>query len=130
MYRYYKYYSYMTEAERLLKKKELEDAKALRQAGNPPYGQGKGQGPPMPVPPGTPGQPKVSRPYKYRGQLVSQVTLGKLRKEPNILASLLQSIFDFFKNITNPPTPIKNVMEKYPAPPYTTGTVAPRITTS
>lgn len=112
----------MTEAERLAHKKAQEDAKALRDA--------EKQGPP--VPPGTPGNkpPKVSRPYKNRGELVSAVTPGKLKKEPNIVASLLQAIFDFFKNITNPPTPIKNVMEKYPAPPYTTATVPPRITTS
>ena len=32
-----------------------------------------------------------------------------------------------FKNITNPPTPIQRVLEKYPAPPYTTTEVSPRL---
>lgn len=67
---------------------------------------------------------------KGYGRLVSQVTPGKLKQNPNILAELLQKIFDFFKNIANPPTPIQRVMSQYPAPPYTTGTVAPRVTTA
>ena len=140
----YKYYAYQTtEAERLERKRihdlELAKLKAAtprkgeKPAGQPPFGLALGQ-----LFGSTP-----SRPYKQKtkedkeggerqgqGKLVSQVTPGKLRKEPDIIASLLQQIFDFFKNITNPPKPIQTVLEKYPAPPYTTTEVSPRITTS
>jgi hypothetical protein len=148
----YKYaYAYPTEAERLQKKQQHDIALKKLQTmtprkvgaegkpeGKPPFGlgilAGLGQGPSRPYKGQRTDSPEKKKEKKDkekgRGKLVSQVTPGKLRKEPDIIASLLQQIFDFFKNISNPPTPIKNVMEKYPAPPYTTPTVPPRITTS
>lgn len=71
----------------------------------------------------------VSRPYKKQnpdkdeggerqgqGQLVSQVTPGKLRKNPTVLDSLIKSIWDFFASITNRPQPVDDFMAKYPNP--------------
>lgn len=130
----------MSEAERLERKRihdlelaKLKAAKGMEKTGEPPFGLALGQlfgsSPSRPYKQKTKDEDKGGE-RRGQGKLVSQVTPGKLRKEPDIIATLLQQIFDFFKNITNPPKPIQTVMEKYPAPPYTTGTVSPRITTS
>lgn len=63
------------------------------------------------------------------GRLVSQITPGKLKQNPNILASLLQQIIDFFRGKQNIPTPVENVLKNYPQPPYS-GTTVPPITPS
>jgi hypothetical protein len=132
----------MSEAERLERKRIHDLELAKLKAATPREGKPAGQ-PPFGLALGQLFGASPSRPYKQKtkdedkggerqgqGKLVSQVTPGKLRKEPDIIATLLQQIFDFFKNITNPPKPIQTVMEKYPAPPYTTTEVSPRITTS
>jgi hypothetical protein len=54
---------------------------------------------------------------KGQGKLVSQITPGKLRKNPDVLQSLIQAIYDFFKNITNRPEPVDRFLAKYPPQP-------------
>ena len=51
-----------------------------------------------------------------QGQLVKQVTPGALRKNPNVLASLIEAIYAFFQNIQNRPAPVDRFMAKYPDP--------------
>lgn len=53
---------------------------------------------------------------KGQGQLVRQVTPGALRKNPNVIQSLIDAIWAFFKNIENRPAPVDRFMAKYPQP--------------
>lgn len=51
-----------------------------------------------------------------KGGLVRQVTPGALRKNPNVLQSLIDAIWAFFKNMENRPEVVDRFMAKYPQP--------------